>query len=811
MESLWRDVRYGVRVLIKSPGFTLVSVIALALGVGANTAIFSVVNSVLLRRLPYRDPSSLVMVWENNRARGRAKNVVSPADFFDWKEQNSVFEDMAMFLDFRFNLTGVSDPEELPGQIATVNLFSVLGVSAEFGRTFAPDENQRGRDNVVVLGHNLWERRFGGDREIIGRDIGLDGEKFQVIGVMPDGFQLYVKQGSLIGKPVDLWLPMTYGPGARVRAGRAWMSIARLKPGVTLDQARSDMDSIASRFEEQYPDFNKGWGVTLVPIMEEFVGDIRTPLLILLGAVGFVLLIACSNVANLLLARASSRQKEIAVRTAVGAGRWRIIRQLLAESLLLSLAGGSAGLLLAMWGTELLLALSPKDLLGIDSIGLDRRVLLFTTVVSLLTGLIFGMAPALAASRTNLNETLKEGGRDSMSGRRNRRIQDTLVVVEVALALVLLIGSGLMIRSLWRLQSINPGFDTSNLLTARLLLPQSKYSKASQRTAFFEELVDRLKLLPGVRSATAIDVLPLAGPGSATDFTIEGKPKPAAGEVPICDVRVVEPNYFDVMGIPLIQGRTFTERESTEATHVVIINQIMADQYFPGENPIGKRLGIDMMDPIIPSEIVGVVGDARYEGLQRDARAMAYWPHPELARSFMTLVVRADSNPLAVTAGLRKEVQAIDKDQPLADVRTMDELMGNSIARIRFSAVLLAAFATVALVLAAVGLYGVMSYSVVQRTHEIGIRMALGADRGRVVAMVLRHGMSLATAGVAVGLGVSWALTRFLSSLLYEVSATDATSFAGVAFALSAVAFAACLIPARRATRVDPIVALRCE
>jgi putative ABC transport system permease protein len=811
METLFQDLGYGFRLLIKRPGFTVVALIALALGIGANTAIFSVVNAVLLRQLPYRDPSKLVMVWENNRRRGRPQNVISPANFLDWRDQNNVFEDMAMFIDFRFNLSGVDDPEELPGQIAQVNLFDVLGVNAQLGHTFSPENSEQGRDNVVLLSHGLWQRRYGGDPDIVGKTIMLNGESNTIIGVMPAGFQLYVKQGSQTGKPVELWLPWTYNPRARIRAGRAWLSVARLKPEVTLAQAQTEMDSIAARFEEQYPEFDKGWGVTVVPLREQFVGDIKKALFVLLAAVGFVLLIACANVANLLLARAASRQREIAIRTALGAGRRRVIRQLLTESVLLSIIGGGAGLLLALWGTDLLLALSPRDLLGVDQVALDRRVLLFTALVSLITGVLFGLAPAIAASRTNLNETLKEGGRDSGGGGRSRRIRNAFVIAEVALALVLLVGSGLMIKSLWRLQSVDPGFNSSRLLTARLLLPNSKYNKDSQRIDFFKQLVERMQSQPGVRSATAIDALPFGGPGSATGFIISGRPAPAPGEVPTCDVRVVEPNYFDVMGIPFLAGRTFTEREATQVSRVVVVNKALADLYFETEGAIGQKIAIEMTDNPVPSEIVGIVGDAKYAGLDIDARPMAYWPHPELARSFMTLVVRTENDPMTLAGALRHEVQALDKDQPVADIKTMEQLLSSSIARTKFSATLLVVFAVVALVLAAVGIYGVMAYSVEQRTHEIGIRMALGAGRSDVVAMVVRQGMILAGAGVLIGLGAAWALTRFLASLLYQVSTTDTTSFLSISVALAIVALVASLIPAYRATKVDPMVALRYE
>jgi putative ABC transport system permease protein len=818
MESFRQDVRYGLRVLLKSPGFTAVAVLALALGIGANTAIFSVVNAVLLRDLPYQNPSRLVMVWEKNSRKDM--NVVSPANFFDWQEQNTVFEQMALFIDFRFNLTGLDQPEELPGQIATVNLFEVVGASPLMGRTFLPEDGQQGHENVVILSHSLWQRRFAGDPNVVGRKITLQGQDNTVIGVMPADFHLYIKQASMVRKPVDIWLPVRSTSEWRVRRGRAWMSIARLKPEVTLDQAQSEMTAMAARFEEQYPDFNKGWGVNLVPLRAQLSGELRTALLILLGAVGFVLLIACANVANLLLARAAARQKEMAIRVALGAGRRRILRQLLTESVLLSIVGGGTGLLLAMWGTSLLVSLSPRDLLNVSGVGVDRRVLLFTMAVSIVTGLIFGIAPAIAASRINLNEALKEGGRDSSSGSRGQKLRSAFVVVEVALALILLVGSGLMIRSLMRLQSVDPGFDPARLLTARLILPGARYQKDEQRIQFFKQLASRLETLPGVTAATAIDWLPFAGAGSATGFTIEGEPTPEPGQFPVCEVRVTLPNFFDAMKIPFIAGRTYSERESTDAysesdstkrTHVVVINQTMAAQHFAGQNPLGKRVRIEMMDDPAPCEIIGVVADSKHSSLDGEVRATAYWPHPELARGNMTMIVRADSDPAALAGAVRSEVLAMDKDQPIADVRTMESLLSESIGRTRFTAVLLAVFAVVALVLASVGIYGVMAYSVEQRTHEIGIRMALGADQGSVVGLIVRRGMLLSTAGIVIGLGGAYALTRFLETLVYQVSTTDLTSFALVTGVLLVVGLVACLIPARRATRVDPMIALRYE
>ena len=811
METFWQDFRYSWRLLLATPGFTLVAVVALALGIGANTAIFSVVNAVLLRPLPYRQPEQLVMVWEHNRPRARAQNVVNVANFLDWRDQSTVFAQLAGFYDTRFNLTGVAEPEELIGQVVEPNFFPLLGVDAARGRTFTPEEGRQGGPNVVILSHGLWQRRFGADPGLVGRTIKLNGQDYNVVGVMPPEFRFFVRQGSLSGQPSEMWLPLSLSPNMRVRRGRFMSAVARLQPGVRPEQAQAEMNTVGSRLEQQYPEFNKGWGVNLVPLHEQLVGEIQRALWVLLGAVGFVLLIACANVANLLLARAATRGREIAIRTALGAGRGRIVRQLLTESLALAVLGGLAGLLLARWGVDLLLALSPPNLLGLKEVALEPRVLGFTLLVSVLTGVIFGLAPALVTSRLNLNDSLKEGGRGA-SGGRGHRTRGALVLAQIAIALVLLIGSGLMVRSLLRLQAVNPGFDAQGLLTARLLLPNSKYGEDQKRVAFFHQLIARVAALPGVRAAGAIDALPFGSTlGSATGFSVVGRPDPLPAERPTVDVRVVDQNYFAAMSIPLLKGRLFTEREATEESHVVVINEAMARLNFPGEDPIGKRVVINMKDENLPNEIIGVVGDVKHTGLDVEPRAMTYWPHPELARSGMTLVVRADGDPLGLTAAVRREVQAMDADQPIADVRTMAQLLADAVARARFSALLLAIFAAVALVLAGVGIYGVMAYAVAQRTHEIGVRRALGAQTGDVLRLVLRQGMTLALAGVGVGLVAALALTRVLASLLYGVSATDPLTFVGLAALLATVALLACLIPARRAAKVDPMVALRYE
>ncbi|HEY0003690.1 MAG TPA: ABC transporter permease [Pyrinomonadaceae bacterium] len=809
---LLQDVRYGFRMLWSRPGFSIVAIITLALGIGANTAIFSVVNAVLIRPLSFKSPERLVMVWEHNRPRAIERNVINPANFMDWQEQNSVLEEMAAFYDAPFNLTGVDDPEELPGQVVTTNYFHVLGVQPLMGREFAPDENQAGKDQVAILSYGLWQRRFGSNPAIIGQKVLLNGQPQTVVGVMPPDFNLFIKNSSFTGKKATIWQPLTVTENTRIRRGRFMSAIARLKPGVTLEQAQAEMDRIAANLEQQYPDFNKGWGIRLVPLQQQLVGEIRPALLVLLCAVGLVLLIACANVANLLLARAVTREKEIAIRSALGAARFRIIRQLLTESLLLALLGGVLGLLLAMWGVDLLVALSPPNLLPLGGTGVSLRILGFTLVVSLLTGIIFGLAPALQISRPDLNESLKTGGKGTAGGTARQRVRNTLVVVEVALALLLLTGSGLLIRSLVRLQSVNPGFDAANVLTARVLLPNSKYGEEHQRVAFFRELLERVERIPGVRSAGAISFLPLTGPGAATSFRIEGRPEPPPGEKLTLDVRVVDQNYFRTMSIPLLKGRNFNAREMNEAAHVVIINEALARKHFPGEDPIGKRLTINMKGPEnAPSEIIGVVGDVKHAGLDIEPRGMSYWPHAELAYPFMTLVIRTETDPQGIASSVQREVRAMDKDQPLADVRTMETVLADSVARARFSTLLLSIFAGVALLLSAVGIYGVMAYSVSQRTHEIGIRMALGAQARDILRLVVRQGMLLVLLGVVIGLGASFALTRFMKSLLFGIEAHDPLTLLSVSLILAAIALLACLIPAHRATKVDPMIALHYE
>src|SRR5919197_3360747 len=777
MRTLWQDIRFGLRMLAKSPGFTAVALVVLALGVAANTAIFSVVHAVLLRPLPYADASRLAMVWEYNRPRDKHQNTISPANFLDWQEQSDVFEEMAAYSDWRVNLTGGGDPVEVPIQYATPNFFRVLGVRPILGRDFTAEEGKAGAPDVVILSYGLWRRRFGGDPKIVGQAVTLNGTPAEVVGVMPAGFQWFVRKSSFSGRPAELWSVFHLTAQYRQRAGR-WMSaVARLKPGVSLQAAQAEMNQIAARLEEQYPEFNKGWGVEVVPLREQFSGTIRPALWVLLGAVGFLLLIACANVANLLLARAAARRREIAIRTALGAGRLRVLRQLLTESLLLALAGGGLGLLLAWWGVELLVALSPRDLADIGDVRLNLPVLGFTLGLSMLTALVFGVVPALEASRLDANEALKEGAKGATGGRSRSRLRAAFVVAEVALALMLLVGAGLTVKSFVRLESVSPGFDPEGLLTMRLEVPIKKYKEDAQFIRFYRQVVERIGGLPGVEAVGAVSFLPFAGPGAATGFTIEGRPAPPPGEDMVTDVLVTDENYFRAMRIPVLRGRSFNAQEATEQRRVAVINESLARKYFAGEDPLGKRIVVDMKQENNPTEIIGVVGDVKLQSLDEELRPTVYWPQPELTYSFTSLVVRAEGDPEALAAAARREVQAVDPDQPVADVRTMNRLLADSVGRARFSALLLGLFAGVALVLATVGLYAVMSYAVAQRTHEIGIRVALGAQGRDILRLVVGQGLLLAAAGLAAGLAGALLLTRLLRGLLYEVNTNDPASY----------------------------------
>jgi putative ABC transport system permease protein len=805
MNRLLQDVRYALRVLAKNPSFSLIALFALAFSIGANTAIFSVVNSLLIKPLAYGNPDRLVRI--NNRDTKTAGiNAVSPPGFADYRDKTSSYESMsAVYLgNIAMNFSEQGDPERLDGGRVSANFFDTLRVGPALGRTFVSEEDEPGRNRVVVLSYGLWQRRFGGDPAVVGRDIVLSGQSYVVIGVMPQGFQF---------DDNDLWRPLalareSFAPNQR---GSEYLKvIARLKPGISIAQAQSEMDTLAANIKDNNPDFypkEGGWGVGVTSLHEETVGSIKPTLLILLGAVGFVLLIACANVANLLIARAAARQKEIAIRTALGASRVDLIRQLLTESLLLSLAGGAVGLLLAIWGVRGLVTLGGKSIPRSQEIGIDARVLGFTVMVSVLTAILFGLVPAIRASRCDLQTTLKEGGRGSWSGTKTRA-RSLLVIADVALSLVLLIGAGLLIKSFSRIQSVSPGFESKGVLTMQLSLPTFKYREAPQIKSFFETTLEGIRALPGVQSAGAVSDLPLSGSVHSGSFNIEGRPTTGGEEGPHADIRSATPDYFQTMKIPLISGRFFTERDLRDSEPVAIIDETLAQRYFPGEDPIGKRVEFQPGKPIW-RQIVGVVGHLKHQALDADYMDQLYSPHAQVSNWNMFLVVRSATDPLSLVSAVREVVRSVDKDQPVYKVRTMDQLLSSSLAQRRLAVILLGVFAAVALMLAAVGLYGVISYGVTQRTNEIGIRMALGAERGQIFQMVLGQGIGLTIVGIGIGLIGAFGLTRVMTSMLFGVTATDPWTFAVIPVVLGMVALAACFVPARRATRVDPMVALR--
>ena len=804
-----KDLRYGIRSLLKRPGLTAVALITLALGIGVNTAIFSAVDSVLLRPLPFKDPEALVAVWEHTPHMGIAQNEFAPANYVDLRNQNQVFEDVGAFSEMSMNLTGEGEPERLDGQLVTASVFALLGVQPALGRTFAPDEDQMGRHHVVVLSDALWRRRFNGDPSVVNRNVTLNGESFTIVGVMPGRFFFPVRES-------ELWIPWAMEPGqAEGRGDHYFRLVARLKPGVTREQANAEAESIAARLAVEYPRTNEDLGFVVNSFHRDYVGDLRRPILILFAAVGLVLLIACANVANLMLAQATTRRREIAIRMALGARRWAIARQLLIESLLLAIAGGLLGVVGAIWSVEALSKLLPESLSKLQAISVDSRVFIFTFSVTVLTAIVFGAVPAFHAARANPGDTLGETSRDLAGGISGRYLRRVLVVAEVALAVVLLAGAGLLIRSFQRLRQVDVGFKPDNLLTMRMVLPLPKYQKPETRRAFYDELLRRVEELPGVDSAGMISFLPLSISGMKFSFSVEGRTMPADVNLPFALYRVVSPDYFRAMGIPLQRGRVFDTRDSKDATPVVVVNRRLAEQFWPGEDPTGKRLKVGPVDSPNPwATVIGVVRDVRQAGFYGDQQFELYSPYAQERRSWLAprdLVVRTNGDAASLAGAVRKAVWAVDKDQPVSNVRTMDEVFAAAISRERFQMLLLSLFATLALVLACVGLYGVISYAVAQRTHEIGVRMALGAQPRDVLRLVIRQGMVLTFAGLLLGIAGGLAATRVMTDLLFGVTATDAVTFFSVAGLLVLVAFLACYVPARRATRIDPLVALRYE
>ena len=810
METLLQDLRYAFRMLIKKPGFTIVALIALALGIGANSAIFSVVNAVLLRPLAYEDPERLIVVWSNNTREGNSRYPVAAANFVDFKDRNQVFDRLAAYLSFTPNMTmaGVTEPVQITTFSVSPELFPLLGIEAAHGRTFFDEEAQVGKDQVVVLSHGLWQRQFGSDPNMLGQTVTLDGVPYIVIGVMPkDFFFLY--------RNADVWLPLSFNPRFNAnftitnRTGAALGLIGRLKPDVSVEQACAEMDRIASNLADEYPTVNSGLGVTLVPLDEQITESVRPALLVLLAAVSFVLLVACANVATLLLARASSRQKEIAIRRALGAGRVRLMRQLLTESVLLSLLGGALGTLIAIWGIDLILALSPTEIPRQSEIGIDTSVLLFTLGLSALTGIFFGLFPALQLSRSDRHESLKEGGRSSATSTR-QGVRSLLVVSQVALTLVLLVGAGLLVKSFVRLMNVDPGFRTENLLVMGIAVPTSLRNSPPQKVAYYQELFERVRSVPGVEAVGAVTRLPLTARGVTSRLTIEGRAV-APGEEPEIEFRRASSEYFRALGVKLIDGRYFNDQDNPQSPGVVIVNESAARRFWPADDPLNKRVKTTP-NPNAPwLTVVGVIGDVKHFGLDADARPEIYISSDQAPPDGPFMVVRTTTDPMNVAASVRAHVGAMNNVQPVNTIQTMEEVLSASVAQRRFNMLLLAIFAGLALLLAAVGIYGVISYSVSQRTQEIGLRMALGAQARDVLAMVIAQGTKLALAGVGVGLVASFLLTRLMTTLLFNVSATDPVTFLVVSLLLVGLAFLASYIPARRAAKVDPMVALRYE
>ena len=805
IDSLGQDIRYALRQLRRSPGFAAVAILTLALGIGANTAIFSVVNTVLLRPLPYRDAERLVMVWGNDRAHGYNTDQVSPPDFRDWQSQNHVFEAMAGSTDVMCTLTGAGEPAPITAYEFSAEYFHVLGVTPLVGRTFAPEEEQDGKNHVVVLGYRLWQSRFGGDRSLVGKTVTLDGAPYTVVGVMPPAFQWW---------GTELWTPLIVPHEAEQdRNYRFLRVVARLKPGVTLQQAQTEMNTIADRLANAYPKTNKDEGVNIMTVRQMFAGDIRAPLLVLLCAVGFVLLIACANVANLVLARAVTRQKEVAVRAALGASRNRLLRQLLTESAILGLAGGALGLLLAYWGTGVLVSMFPPTISNlniprVDKVPIDGWVLGFALAASLLTAVIFGLVPALQACGLDAYESLKESGRSLTGSRQGRRFRNLLATAEVGLSLILLAASGLTLKSLVHLLRGDLGLNPEHVLSMRVLLPGSKYAKDDQRLAFGDQALGRIKSLPGVESAGTVTFLPLSGWWGVRDVALESQA--ASGQQrPQVVWSSVTPDYFRAMNIPLLKGRYFAEADRTGSTPVAIISATLARRIAPNIDPLGQRIVVAGLKD--PEQVVGVVGDVHQLGMTSDETAEVYLPFAQLPPQLICFAIRTASDPDALAKAAQRAIWSVDKDQAVSYVMSMTQLATESLAPQRVVAILLGIFAAVALTLAAVGLYGVISYSASQRTHEIGIRMALGASRSEVLRLVMLDGLRLTALGLAFGLAGALVLARLMSSLLYGVAPRDPATLAGVAILLAAVALLASYIPARRAMRVDPMTALRYE
>jgi putative ABC transport system permease protein len=821
IETLWQDLRYGARMLRKSPGFTVVAIATLALGIGANTVIFSVVNAVILRPLPYPNPHQLVIVWESDYNRNIARGSAPPADFLDWRSQNHVFQYMAAMQISSFDLVGNGVPQQLWGIRVSPNFFDMLGVKPSLGRTFLPQEEQPGYDGGVILSHELWVRSFGANPNVIGQNITVSGSSYTVVGILPAGFNLYGRSTQY-----DLWFPLSFAPETIRRDNPSLIMFARLKPGVTIAQARADMDTITSRLALEYPQTNQGSGALVGSMHYEMARSPREPLLIILGAVGLVLLIACANVASLLLARAAVRRREVSIRAALGAKRLRLVRQMLTESMLLGLAGGGAGLLLAYGGLKILPSMFPpagalQELPHVDWIGLNWTVLIFTIAIALLTGIILGLVPAFQSSKPDLNESLKESGRSTSGGVESRLTRNSLVIFEVGISLVLLIGAVTLIRGFRSLLVTNPGFNPKNVLSMRVWLPDTRYPNPALAGNLFQHVVERMRGLPGVESASAINFLPLSGWTDITDLDIEGRQSTSTRGQFNAQYRIIDAKYFQTMQIPVLEGRSFSDGDGEQAPLVAIINQNLARDYWQGRDPIGQRIRIHLQvsknTPWRPAEtenwvtIVGVAGDIQNLEWGGETVRELYLPYLQAPTRLMSLVLRTKVPPLSLAESVRQIVASEDNQQPVAEIKTMEEVLSVVTSPQALDSTLLGVFAALALFLAAIGIYGVISYSVEQRTHEIGIRLALGAQPRDVLRLVVRQGLGVATVGAGFGVVAAYAVTRLLANSFFGIRSIDPGAAGAAVLVLLIVATAACYIPARRAARVDPLEALRCE
>ena len=808
MKNFLQDVRYGLRILTKHSGFTAAAVLTLALGIGANTAIFSLVDGVLLKPLPFEAPDRLLTVWEMNTEDGGLMSV-APPNFQDWRDQNTVFEDVVAFYRDDFTLTGDGDPEQIEGAHVSAGTFRMLGVAPALGRELLPEEDQTGGPLAVVLSHPLWQRRYGGSTEILGTAVGVDGADYTVVGVMPRGFSYpppISREGTAAPVAAELWTALEISAG-QGRGAHFMRAIARLEPGVSIDQASAEMSALAAGIAEMNPNTNRFRGVALVPLADQITGDIQSALLLLLAAVGFVLLIACTNVANLILAREMSRQKEIATRAALGAGRIRLARQLITENLLLSLFGGLTGLVLAYGAIGFLISISPENIPRLAEVSVDIRMVVATLAISLVTGLLFGLVPAVRMSNPNLFHWLR--GRSESSS--SHGLQNALVVGEVALSLILLVGAGLLFKSFLNLRTIDPGFSSEDTLTFRLSLPASRYGERYQRVQFGQALAERLDALQAVRSVGFADSIPLADDRQGTEFHVEGTPPAPLGREPVVNFTFISSGYFPAMGMGLLRGRDFTGQDTDESARVAIIDQSLAKRFFADENPVGQRINLGFGGPNIYREVVGVVSDVQHEELGGEASFNAYVPILQVNWPLPMVFALRTATPSSLVPEVREVVRSMDPQLPIYDVGSLAEIVSDSVARPRFSAILLGSFAAGALLLAAVGIYGVISFSVRQRVQEIGIRVAMGAEPGDILKLVVFRGMGLVLIGIGVGLAGALGLTRFLSSQLFGVGSADPLTFGAITLLLSFTAFLACYVPARRATRVDPVEALHAE